>query len=427
MRRRTLLGTAPLAALGLAGCLNTGPSSGSPSRTDSPDGTPTEDPSPATAWTASLDGSVTHAPAVSGDSVYTGTESGQFHSLAVADGRERWTTALGDPLASHPVHDDGAVFLVAGTQEFSADQRVLAIDAGTGEELWRFSPGGWWLTLHAVDDGTVYVSTRDDALSRGGETLHAVDRADGSEQWQAEVGDSYASAFTEDTVAVATYGRLYAFDRSDGSERWHVGVEDVDSPRATGGTIFARVGLGEDAHVRAYDARSGEEQWRFGEWSVASLTLDGGLYAGGGRLGRVALDSGDPAWRTDGEAFVPQVPVADGRIFAGGDGVAAYATDSGEEAWTFTPEQSTATHTGGPGNEPVPEILVPETVADGAVLVRGAGNSASQRRASALATDDGQERWTWVADGELTELVGEGDRAYAGSEDGTVHAFDPSA
>jgi outer membrane protein assembly factor BamB len=365
---------------------------------------------------------VEHDPTVAGETVYAGTEAGGLHALGAADGDQRWQVDLGERAAGSPVHAGDRVAVVVGTTELHADQRVLAFDEG-GKRRWAFAPESWWLTVHGADDRAVYVGTNDDVIETGGQTLYALDRVSGDERWRVEIGDSYRSAFTDDTIATTSYGRLYAIDRNDGTERWSVDIEDVGALRATDGTVFVQTGHGSDGAVRAYDIRTGEERWQFGEWSVGSLTLADGLYAGGGQLGRLALDTGEPRWRVEGPSFVPQSPVVEERIVADGDAVAAYATDDGTEAWTARPERTTPSRTHGPGDEPVPEILVPETVAGGAGFVRGAGNAASQHRAYAYALDSGEERWQFDTGGALTGFASDGERAYAGSANGRVHAF----
>ncbi|MFB6171322.1 MAG: PQQ-binding-like beta-propeller repeat protein [Haloarculaceae archaeon] len=410
MRRRTLLRSAPLAALGLAGCLDR-----SAGTTES-----------STAWSASVPGPVVHEPAVADGAVVVGTDAGTVHALAAGDGHRRWDADVGRPAAGAPLVDAGTAFVVGGEQGLGDEQRVVALDPATGEERWSFDAGGWWLALHGADDRSVYISTRDDALGPAGQTLFAVDRTDGTARWQVPVGDSRGAAVTGETLALATFGRLYAVDLTDGRQRWTVDAEDVDDPRAAAGTVLARVGGAGDTAVRAYDARSGAARWTFDGQSVASLSLADAAYAGGRRLVRLPLVSGDPDWRASGPSFVPGAPVADGRVFAGGDRAGAYATADGEGLWTFDPSRATATGATGGSAEPVPELLVPEVATGGAVFVRGAGGDASRRRAYALGQADGATRWSFVADGTLTALAAGDGRAYAGSAAGAVHAFGAS-
>lgn len=421
MHRRTVLRTAGLFGMaGLAGCLGSTSFRSTATEESTPDS-----PGPP-AWSIDVTDPVVHAPTVSRDTVYVGTEGGQIHALSASDGNHHWTSSVQAPIAGTPVHRDGLLFVVVGHQGLGSNHRIIAIDATSGDRRWTATPGSWWLTIHGADERAVYVSTQDDAIGQAGQTLFAFATADGHERWRTEVGDSYGSVVADDTLIVASFSRLYAIDTADGRERWRVNAGRFERPYSLGEMVVVRAGSSRDAsHVRAYDLAGGKERWRFDRRSVTSMTVGVAPYAGGRRLTRIDPDSGTAVWQAEHghPSFIPGTPVSDDVVVAGGDGVAAYGLEDGVRRWTFTPERSTDRGYMDKEGEPVPELLIPEVIEDGTVFVRGAGNEHSLRRIYAIDPTRGRKRWRFVADGTLTSMVGGSNHAFVGSRNGTVYAF----
>jgi eukaryotic-like serine/threonine-protein kinase len=98
-------------------------------------------------------GSVT----IDGDTLYVGNSDGKVFALdlTVADFsdslKEGWPFETGGKIWSTPVVKDGVVYVS------SADHRLYAIDAGSGNEIWHFEVDAAFMSTPLVMDGMVYI------------------------------------------------------------------------------------------------------------------------------------------------------------------------------------------------------------------------------------------------------------------------------
>lgn len=210
------------------------------------------------------------APAVVGDTVFItsgaeiGSGSGDRGSIIAVDaqtGDERWR---------FPVeHAAGGTPALAGGIVYAGDTGgvVYALDAETGKELWRQDLQSGWTSAPVVVDDTVYIAAAPYRAS-----LH-VAAQDGTivvgSGLTGQPGDGFS---------------LYAIDHISGEVRWHSGDDR-----------FAQPGL------FAFDAERGVLSWQFdmpslesgpaisGQHVYAGSTLDGNFYA-------LDLASGAEAW-----------------------------------------------------------------------------------------------------------------------------------
>lgn len=76
--------------------------------------------------------------------LYRGTDDGRLIALDARTGTEIWTNVVGDPaegeiVSGSPLAWNGMIIAATAVSEFGARGRVLAYDAATGRELWRFN------------------------------------------------------------------------------------------------------------------------------------------------------------------------------------------------------------------------------------------------------------------------------------------------
>ena len=152
-----------------------------------------------------------------------------------------WSKQIGDfnmRMQGTPLIADGVMYATNGWSV------VYALDAATGEELWRYDP--------EVDRSYVKLACCGPAHNRG-------------------------VALYKGNVYVATFdGRLLAIDAADGSLVWDIDTYHpsalgrfniTGAPRAAAGKVFIGNGSSESGHrrgyVTAYDAATGELAWRF--------------------------------------------------------------------------------------------------------------------------------------------------------------------
>jgi len=88
--------------------------------------------------------SVNRGPAYLNGRVFRGTDDGRLVALDAATGTELWTSVAGDPtigeyISGAPLAWNGLVIVGLSGGEFGIRGRILAYDALTGREAWRFN------------------------------------------------------------------------------------------------------------------------------------------------------------------------------------------------------------------------------------------------------------------------------------------------
>ncbi len=181
---------------------------------------------------------------------------------SAADGpyaiRWGWNTAQGpDTLRLggnvQPVVASGRVFI--GT----LDGTFVALDAGTGAELWRARTGDAILGTAAIAGNTVIVGSQD-AL------VHAYDAATGAERWTyATKGGIWAAPLVvEDMVAIGSRdGLFYALNAASGAARWSFAAGAPITMSAAYSERQHLIYIGaENSQVFALDRQSGALRWQ---------------------------------------------------------------------------------------------------------------------------------------------------------------------
>lgn len=134
-------------------------------------------------WTG---GKVQGPPVVTNGSVYLVTTGGDLFSFNVEDGAEQWSGEIdGSAFGSLAVADE--TIYTTNYYFDGGNNRIFAIDANTGENIWTTSIGGNVDTQPTVANGTVYVGCHDG-------NVYAVDVEDGTEKWRFETGGEVHSS-----------------------------------------------------------------------------------------------------------------------------------------------------------------------------------------------------------------------------------------
>ena len=150
-----------------------------------------------------------------------------------------------------PIVADGKVFVS------THDGSVYALDAETGQPLWRFRAYGAFLHSPAYAEGSVIAASTDGCL-------YALDAETGQLRWFVFVGHGgFAASPTIDkgTVLIGSRtGKFVAVDLSDGKIRWQ---RDFEVPiRQTASTADGRIFVtAEDLRVRCLDIKTGKVLW----------------------------------------------------------------------------------------------------------------------------------------------------------------------
>ncbi|MHA4817018.1 protein kinase domain-containing protein [Streptomyces aculeolatus] len=271
-----------------------------------------------------------------------------------------------------------------GVLYVSADFKITALDARTGQKRWEGPRFSFLPDQPAAADGAVYVG--------GGEELWALD-ADGKKKWTFPNGDRIRS---RPTVAGGIAGivyftsqdtNVYAVHADGGRKAWNFPCGDAlySSPTVADGTVY--VGCeGKDNTLYALDAASGDLKWTFPAdkgFPQAPVVSGGLVYAGAGdgRLYAIHADEGSKKWSVEGTAATNQtLYLADDTVYAAGDDgrVHAFDASSGDKKWT---------------NEGMSTVNPTQLAVAGGLVYFGETLS-DVGSVRALDTGDGSERWT---------------------------------
>src|SRR5690606_25117077 len=164
--------------------------------------------------------------------VYVGSADNRVYALQADTGEKVWHFETGNIVRSTPAVADGKV--VFG----SFDGRVYAVDQATGEEIWRYAMNAVVSTSAAVFDGKVFIGSRNTRL-------YALDLESGEVVWTYQYGNGSwvesAGVVYDSTLYIGSsfWSMRLAIDPQTGSPRWL---------RAIGGATYGVAGLTEDAH-----------------------------------------------------------------------------------------------------------------------------------------------------------------------------------
>ncbi|MGY6216806.1 outer membrane protein assembly factor BamB family protein [Methylolobus aquaticus] len=329
----------------------------------------------------------------------------------VAELSLRWTFSTGSFVHS-------SVSLASGVAYFgSFDGHLYAVDARSGQQIWRTPAGGLMNTgSPAIAGGKVYIGAIDhrfyafDALT--GRQLWSIDTRDDLEV-QSPVVVGHVVYIGGGCPEASCFNGLRALNADTGTEIWKV---RLDGGAATGATVadgVVYVGSG-NGNIYALDAGTGATLWktRLGssQMSLSAALVDNILYVGssGGAVYAVRAGDGSLLW----SAALPinsfsGPAVQEGTVYIGA-GVSLYAFDAatGKPRWS--------TDVGGR------IIWSSPTVANGVVYVGSYDGGIV-----AIAAADGSLLWRGLpGQNVLPAPTVVGGALYVGSENGKVHAFD---
>ncbi|TRD10517.1 pyrrolo-quinoline quinone [Erythrobacter insulae] len=275
------------------------------------------------AWTAQVEGSTNRArlaaaPVIGGNKLFAVGSDGTIHAFDKQTGAVVWRSdaVMDDDMRPSAFgggvsYDNGLLYATNGAGE------VKALQAETGEQIWKVKPAGPLRGSPTIAFGQIFVMTQDNQII----SLRA---SDGSLVWdesgstaQSGVFGVAAPAAGQGTV-IAGYssGELNAYRYENGRTLWadalartnistQVGsLTDIDAdPIIDSGRVYA---LGQGGRMAAYELVTGQRIWELnlagistpaiaGEW-IFTLTDDARVLA-------IARSSGRVRWITQLQPF----------------------------------------------------------------------------------------------------------------------------
>lgn len=349
---------------------------------------------PAKAWTARVAGSTNRvrlaaAPVIGGNKLFAVATDGVVHAFDKNTGARLW--ARGDDEITKnqtPSAFGGGVSFEAGRlYATNGIGDVKALDADTGEVLWKVRPAGPLRGSPTIAFGQLFVMTQDNQII-------ALNINDGSLVWdesgsttQSGVFGVAAPAAGQGTV-IAGYssGELSAYRYENGRVLWSdalartnisttVGtITDIDAdPIIDSGRVYA---LGQGGRMAAYELVTGQRIWELnlagistpaiaGEW-VFTLTDDARLLAISRSKGRVRWIAQLQQYRDEKDKEGPIFWT--GPVLAGGQ---LWIASSRGEVWKVSAAEGSASLFADI-NQPV---SLPPVVADGHLYILDDGGT----------------------------------------------------
>ena len=286
---------------------------------------------------------------------------------------------------------------------------MYAVDASTGDLVWRFTTDTDFYSSPAISNGVVY--------NGDSRTFYALKAATGAMLWNyTGDGDSFNSSPVISggiVYAGRDDNKLYAFNASSGELVWTYSTGNYveSSPALSDGRVY--VGS-EDRKVYALNATNGATLWSYttgGGISASSPAVSNGvLYVGSNDDKVYALNatSGTLIWSyTTGDTVLSSPAVANGTAYVGSDDGNAYALNdaTGALLWKYATNGRVRSS---------PAI-------SGSTLYVGS----TDNKLYALDATKGILLWSYTTGGsiDLSSPAITSGFVYVGSEDGNMYAF----
>jgi outer membrane protein assembly factor BamB len=226
-------------------------------------------------WSFAAGRPVFGAAALTDSAVYFVCDNGFLFKLRRDDGTEVWRYDLGDARATrvlmHQIVDHSGDFdwdmsaptpVVLGDTIYvgSGDGSMHAVNARTGERIWRFEGKGKVRGTAVVDGDRVIFGALDGLVT-------ALDRRTGAKVWEWDRGGPIVGSveLIGDRIVVGSrYGVLAALDAATGALTWAMqlwGSSAESEATPAGGSLFY-FGSSDLRRVSLMDARDGRVLWR---------------------------------------------------------------------------------------------------------------------------------------------------------------------
>lgn len=186
---------------------------------------------------------------------YFGLSSGEVFAVDAATGQSLWRFTAANTVWAAPLVTPNRVYVA------SLDHFVYALDRATGEQQWKADLGGALSGMPALVDGVLYVGSFD-------KQLHALDADTGNEQWTFPATDwIWGGPVTHNGVLYFgdLSGTVYAVRAATGEQVWQTQLTGTvrASPALAADTLF--VGAKESntaSSLYALDLASGATRWQ---------------------------------------------------------------------------------------------------------------------------------------------------------------------
>jgi len=267
------------------------------------------------------------SPALAGNTLVVASAEGNIARVEAADGRPMWRIKAGSNLTGG-VGTDGNVIVVGGAKGV-----LMAFDMD-GKALWKTQLSSEILSAPAVGQGMVVARSIDNRIV-------GVDAATGEKKWTVQRPSPSLTlrnapgmlVHEKDVVVAQPAGKLTSFLMATGAPRWEVevgvarGATELERVTDIGGApvIFEQdvCAVSYQGRVACFELVSGSPRWNRDLSSEVGVAVDQRFVFAAddkGALHAFARDSGASVWKNDKLAFRGlSTPLSYGRAVAVGD------------------------------------------------------------------------------------------------------------
>jgi len=166
-------------------------------------------------WRFKTNGSIHSTPTLNNDILYVGNWDTYFYAVNSKTGKELWKFKTGEQVAMAGIQasatvNDGLVYFGA------RDGHMYALDVSSGNVKWKYDASGSWIISSAVvKDGVLYVGTSDTYL------LLALDAKTGSEKFKFKANGYVFGkpGIVDNSIYFGDFtGKMYSLDLSSGGK-----------------------------------------------------------------------------------------------------------------------------------------------------------------------------------------------------------------
>ncbi len=314
-------------------------------------------------WQIDAHDTLEFPPAVGYGKVYLAQQKGLFFALDARTGKVDWKKSNGRCAASSPTIGDGVVYqsymhpVECLQGQAGADGYLVAWDAETGRERWRFNTAPIE-SSPLLRNNRVYIGSWDG-------NVYSIDARTGKKVWSFQADDEVntSAAYWNGRIYIASDGgTLYALSAGSGKLLWSAQSNSTFGSRefwyATPTVAYGRVYIGNtDGTMYVYGAKSGKLLWArplgsyiYGAAAVYQRKVYVGTYDG--KFYALDAATGDTKWQINAGGTVHAAPtVMDGLVYyaicstcgseaqravAGGtDATIAVRARDGKRVWRF--------------------------------------------------------------------------------------------
>lgn len=189
--------------------------------------------------------------------VYLASMDHNIYALEAESGSTIWVTEdLGGAIVGTPAYNDDSLFVGTFAKE------LVALNANTGKENWRFSAQDWVWGGAALSEDSLYFGD----LSG---TFFSLDPASGTQNWQIQPGGAIVDAplVTEEAVYFATEEGLLISVSPEGVINWQEPFEGNTYSSPISANNFLLISTTDPGALLVAMDPNGVQKWTFGESS----------------------------------------------------------------------------------------------------------------------------------------------------------------